>query len=440
MAQNLSGISAILKNQYLGLLRDALQRIAWTWAYLKKGSLKWSGNQINWPVRMQGTNAMSWGVGGTALNASQRQVTVQSTITSKQGWCPIEFTFDAQTASRDSKGAFITAMALEMDKGIGDFVDMMERIVWGDGTGKIGEVLSYAAGVVTCRPPTITATQGSGLNGNAGVRYIKTGMILDFYTTAGVAGQLGAAVTDVDESANTFDITLGSGAVPAASDGIYLSRPDQSTPVDQEPMGVPGIIDDGTLVGTLQGISRTTYPQWAAQLISAGTFAAPGNLSGDDVQRGIDKARESGAGGQLMLWMMNDVKREFIKLGQTDVRFVPEKLIMGINESTAEDKALPKNSMRFNGFKLCWAPDVPWRTLFGWLQSLIRQYPQFDGPTWVPNEPGGGGGVLQRKTGVAGTYEAQLCWIGNVGTDVISANSSFVVRQISSTIDQVQND
>lgn len=439
--QNLAGISAILKTQYLGMLRDALQRIFWTWAYLKKGSLEWSGDSIKWPVRMRGTNAMSWGVGGTALNAAQRQTTVASTISVKQGWCPIEFTFDAFRASRNGRGAFINAMALEMDNGVGDFRDMMERVVWGDGSGKLAEVESYAGGVVTCSAMS-DAAGGSGVNANAGVRYIKTGMILDFYTSAGASRHLSAVVTDVDHDNETFDITVGSGDDPAAGDGIYLARPDSESPLNQEPMGISGLIDDGTLVTTLQGISRTTYPQWAAQLITASgaAHATRKPLTADLAQRALDKAVEAGGGSDVMFWCANDVKREFIKLGDTDVRFKPTQLMMGIKEDNKGQSKLPKNSMQFNGFNLCWAPDTPWGTLFCWPDGFIRQYPMFDGPTWVPNDPEGGGGIIQRKTGVAGTYEAQLCWMGNLGTDVKSASQAALIRYISSTIDRVPND
>jgi len=438
--QNLAGISAILKKQYLGLLRDVLQRIAWTWAWTKKGSLTWSGADVNWPVRMRGTNAMSWGVGGTALNSAQSQTTVSSVIGLKQGWLPIQFTYDAQLASRDSKGAFITTMTLEMDNGIKDFIDMMERLIWGDGTGKLGEVQSFST--VTVTTSAMTDALGIGVNGNASNRNVKQGMILDFYTSAGASRMTGAVVTSVDVDADTFVITPGVGSNPTGGDGFYLARPDLSTPVDQEPMGIPGIIDDGTLVTSLQTISRTTYPQWASQLITAGTFASPGNLSSDLVQRGIDKARMGSPGGDVQLWMAPSVKREFIKLGQVDVRFTPHQLLLGINENQNSDDTRPKNSMSFNGYKICWAPDTPWNTIFGMPEGLVRQYPVLDGPSWVPNNPGSGagGGILQRLTGVGGTYEAQLSWMGNIGTDLRGPNSGFVIRNVNSTIDRVAND
>ena len=153
----------------------------------------------------------------------------------------------------------------------------------------------------------------------------------------------------------------------------------------------------------------------------------------------MDLAVEGGGGHDLELWMHNDVKREFIKLGLVDVRFIPEKLMMGITENAKSNEAKPRNSMKFNGFNLFWAPDVPWRTIFGWPDGLVRQYPVTDGPSWVPNNPDGGGGILVRKFGVAGTYEAQLTWMGNVGTDVLSANAGFVMRNINSNIDRVPN-
>lgn len=439
--QNLAGISAILKTQYVGMLRDALQRIFWTWAHLKKGSLEWAGDSIKWPVRFRGTNAMSWGPGGSALNAAQRQVTVSSEITVKQAWLPIEFTFDAYRASRNGKGAFINAMALEMDKGVEDFRDMMERVVWGDGTGKIAEVESYAAGTVTCSAMS-DAAGASGVNANAGCRYIKQGMILDFYSSANVARHYSAVVTSVDHDNEQFDIAVGTGDDPVATDGIYLARPDQSSPISQEPMGIPGLIDDGTLVATLQGISRTTYPQWAANLLvaSGAAHATRKPLTGELAQRALDKATEAGGGSDITFWCANDVKREFIKLGETDVRFKPRELNMGISENNKGDGTLPKNSLHYNGFKVCWAPDTPWGTLFVWPDGFIRQYPMFDGPAFVPNNPDGSGGILQRKTGVAGTYEAQLCWMGNLGTDVVSASRAALIRYISSTIDRVHND
>lgn len=440
MAMNLAGIQNVLKTKYLGMFVDVLQRIMWTWAWLKKGSLTWSGEQIVRSIRLKGINAMSWGVGGAALNTSQKQTPVKMIISMLQGWCPIEFTYDAQMASRKGDGAFIDAMALEMEYGIKDFKDMMERVAWGDGTGKLGEVESYNAGTTTITCSAITDAAGSGLNGNAGNRYIKEGMLLDIYNGSSARMQ-GAVVTAVSPSADTVTITIGTGSNPAAGDSIYLHMPDGSTPISKEPMGIPGIIDNASWNATLQNVDwTTTYPQFRATAINVGTSnVAPGQINADQVQRAIDLCREAGPGSTPELWCHNSVKREVIKLGTTDIRFKPLDLQLGIRENTKSDESKPSNSLSFNEFKLRWAPDCPWQTMFGWPEGLIRQYPVFDGPKWVPNDPSGGGGILQRKTGVAGTYEGQLSWMGNIGTDLMGPNSSFVMRYIDGTIDRTYN-
>lgn len=433
MPQTLNSYDAALKEFYEGPIREILNNQCRLKKYLKKGTKPWDGREINFPVHVQRSFAISFCQAGEALPATQNQVTIPSIITRKQCWAHIGVTADTIAASKSDRGAFAKVVGFETKAMIKDFSRMLNRSAWGDGTGKIAGVNSYNAGTTTVTTLRMTDAQGTGLNGNADNRYILAGMMIDFYTSAGAERMKGARVTSVNISNGTFVITPGTGTNPANGDGIYIYRPGGS-PVGSEPMGMGGILDDGTYVGTLQSINRTTYPLWSSQVVNAGTFAAPGALTLNIVQTGLDAASEGGNGEPKIMWMHSSVRRELLALMTTDRRFnVAYEYKQGFKESQKEDDI--GTTLDYNGIPAVIDKDCPWGTIFMHAPDDIKNW-ENEEAHWIQS---GSGGILQLVPNIAGLYQAQMATFFNYGTDEAGPNSAVVIRNILATVQRVVN-
>lgn len=432
MPANLANINNLLKVQYLGVFRKILNFQARTVKALKPGTKEWSGLEIQFPFHSQRSNNVGFIIGGEALGAAGHQQQGKVTIPLRQLWGWIRVTHDAIKASRDKGGAFEKALALEMKMLALEIIDMAERSVWGDGTGKIGEVESYNGGTLTVTTSRMSDTAGSGLNGNADNRYIRPGMRLDFYTSGSAARMQGAVVDSVNISNGTFVITAGTGSNPAAGDGIYIMRPSGSTPINMEPMGIPGLIDDGTDVATLHGVVRSTFPIFNSHIINAGTFAAPGSFNEDMLQRAFDAADEAGYGPPKIIMSHHSTRREVLKHLVPDRRYLkPHEYAAGFSEKNGE--GVPKTELTYNNVPFMVSKHCPWRELFGWNPEVAKFY-EYGPPEWVED---GSGNVLNRVPGLAGTLEGQMAWMYNVSVDDCGPNSAFRIKHISTTIDRV---
>lgn len=431
MSMTLANIDNLLKIQYLGVVRQVINEQARTVKMCKPGTKTWSGREIKFPFRSQRSNAVAFGIGGENGPTPGYQHSAVVTVPLKQLWAYIRLTKDAIAASRDKSGAFERAMAFEMENMTREVVDMAERSIWGDGTGKIGEVESYNAGTLTVTTSRMSDSAGSGLNGNADNRYIRAGMRLDIYNGSSARAQ-SATVASVDISNGTFVLdAAASPSNPAAGDSIYIARPSGSSPIGMEPMGLSGIIDDATYVSTLHGVVRATYPIWNAQVINAGSFASPGALQENMLQRGFDAADEGAGSRAKWLAMHHSTRQQLVNLLVVNRRYMdPLEYQAGFKETNGE--GLPQTELSYNGVPVMVSKYCPWRTIFGWVPDVARFY-QYQEPGWIDDA----GGILSRVPSINGTYEAQLWWPYNISTDNGGPNASFVIRHIQTTVDRV---
>lgn len=84
-------------------------------------------------------------------------------------------------------------------------------------------------------------------------------------------------VTDVDPDTNT--LSLGSDLTAAVADNDYIFLGDSAGDAspgggdDREIMGLLGMIDDGTVLSTFQGLTRADHSPWRAQKLDAQTLS-----------------------------------------------------------------------------------------------------------------------------------------------------------------------
>lgn len=441
-AQNLTTFDASLKDFYEGKIRKILQRQVRMMNYIKKGQKSFEGRQVLFPVNVQGSPSFVYMTAGGDLAAAVPQATVDCKIPIRQGWGRIQLTYDVIKAAATNRGAFEKPLAFELKRFTQDAINKGNRSVWGDGTGILGEVDSYNAGtgVLTCRNLS-SGTASTALNGNAGNRYIKVGDILDVYTNAAtpLARNQGMRVNSLSISANTITVTLGTGTNPTAGDRLFVSQPNLATPFNMDPMGIGGIVDDGTYVTVLHNIDRTAatgYPIWQSQVITLGTGPLSGQtgaLSLDILQRAIDAASEGAAGYPALIVGHYSARREALKLMVTDRRYNEVyKYEPGIDEDHMDTWPW-KTTASYDGVPFVFEKDCPWQALYFLDPQAIRKWVLCE-MEWVNM---GGANEVYLVPGKAGLYEAQATHMYNVGTDEVAPSSCTVVRNISSTIDRV---
>lgn len=195
----------------------------------------------------------------------------------------------------------------------------LDRASVGTGTGIIGRI----SGTPTGTNDTLFAAQGiSGLEGAGNL--ILRGDILRYSPNAdGSAPRTGAAT--VNQKPNGVTGVFSVDALPtsaAANDYVFLGDANVIS-AGKEIMGLEGIIDDGTNLTTIQGLSRTTYGELKAQVIDASSGTYGGVLSEELIDFADSQAFEQGDGGQPnVLFANRSGNRSFWKSLKADRSFM----------------------------------------------------------------------------------------------------------------------
>lgn len=445
MAITVSNFDAALKDYYLKhgvrVLNDKFR----LWKWLPDGEGEISGRQIITYAHLARNNGIAFMPAGSALPATTNEQYNQIIVPFRQIWASLRFNEDVVNQSRNDRGAWERAAASGMKRMMKNIVQQANRSAWFDGSGRLCQAKSLgAAGNAT--PLTITlfgqgdAAGSIGLNANAGARYIQKGMLLDSWTTNTTRTRTGMFVTSVVNSVAlngaqiTVDNSQGGTGTIVANDFLTLSFPAQPDASASEPMGVPGIVDDGTLVPILHNINRSAgnNTNYQANVINVGaSFTAKGQLQVDHLDRANDLADEAGEGDPVIWFGHHSTVREYLKLVQPDRRYqTPFQYDPGIKES--KDDGSVKTSLAHNDVPVVKEKHAPYSTLFLLQKDGICRYPV--APLhWVEAD----GKVINLVVGSAGLFEAQATMQYNIGVDENGPNGSTVLRNIASSIDPV---
>lgn len=428
MAATTTTLDGLLKDDYPQIISSHLNNVVTALRLSQKKKRPFVGRQAKYPAHLTRNLSVRALTPGSDLAIAQNQGYQQWAFNAKATYGHIRLTSDVIARTRGRMGAFLQALAQETEGMMKDMARQGNRMSLGTGDGKIGEVLTYAANVITTNFMG-SGTAGSGINGNASNRYIRVGDLLDIYTLGGVARNQGALVTAVDVPNNTITITLGTGAAPAATDGIYLNQPDLSTPITKDPLGAGAFFDDGTFAATLGGLSKTTYPLIQAQGINAGTFLAPGILTQPNMQALDDLVIDAGSPINGMIVMGTDVRREFLALNLPQRRFdEPFKYDPGFKADSMAKK--PTSTLCFNDRVIVVDNDFPWRTLWYWCEDLI-EYLELIPPRFILDGTNDG---KQLVPGTAGLIALVMEWHWTLASSEEGMNRGGFMRHISTTI------
>lgn len=332
---SISSAASILKNWYEGPIVSQFNDEIPLYREIEKGKEKWSGLKVIRPLKVrrnQGVGAVS---DGGNLPKIGQQLTVQAEISAKYNYLRFGLTGPMIKASQGDKGAFISAMAFEMEQGLADHKTDFNRQLFWDGSSDLATLSANAVG-----SNVITVTgRTSSEDGN---KYLDVGKVIDIVTSAGVYKAQGVEITAISGS-TTATVTLNS-AVTAASSDIVVA----SGSLDMEVQGLLTTMDGGT--SSIYAVNRSTYPIFGGNVVNA----SGGQLTLNLMQQALNEARKKGGKVDTLICDF-DSERFYTKL------LVPDKRYMG--KVTGDGSFTDKNQsyLEFGGVALAPDKDCPQR-------------------------------------------------------------------------------
>lgn len=307
MANSFSSIMGdamgILKNWYQGPIVSQFNDEIPFYRECEKGKEKYNGLRVIRPIKVRRNPGIGATSDGGTLPAIGTQSVQQAQIEAKFLYLRFGITGPMIKASQGDKGAFVSAMEYEMQEGLNDLTNDVNRQLFWDGTGTLATLSANASA-------TNVITVTGRTDAEPGNKYLDIGMVVDIYTSAGVQQAQGLEITDISGT-DTATVTL-SGNVTASADDIVV----RSGAYDLEISGLRYSLDGGT--SSIYNIDRSTYPIFQGNVVNQG-----GNqMTLDFLQETYNEAKRRGGAKVNAVFSDYDSERFYNKLLIADKRYI----------------------------------------------------------------------------------------------------------------------
>ena len=375
---------------------------------------------------------------GGKLPDPGRQQYNRATYSTKYGYGRILFTGPSMGSSRTDRGSFINVLDGEM-RGLARDVQVdVNRILFGDGSGRLARIASVAGAGATS-VYTVDLPGGFTSNQGPGTQYLAPGMRVSFVNAAGASLAFRAAAVSgnhlaykilaVDPANSTITIenpaSLGAAMeITAAAAGDYVVRAsEQTTTVTRddtsfknEPFGLAALVDDGNPFGGtagetnyVGGIDATSNPWWQAYVID--NLGTPRPFTPDLLQQLQDGIDISGDGVVELYMTTHGIRRAYVNQMIQAKRF--------INTMTFDGGF---KAIEYEGRPIVVDKDCTRGRIYGLDTSVMKQLMEADWQ-WLDSD----GSVLDRMPN-HDAYQACLFRYWELGTD--ARNRQGVVLDI----------
>ncbi len=265
-----SDLEGLLKTKYAKIVNDnvvkkvmLLNQIDASNLDVVKGS-----REIKHAVRLTRNNSVGFGQMGVSTSpailptAKASQVKqAQSLVKSIYG--NLELDGAIVRATMSDEGAFAKATQSEMAELVDSMRIELNRVAYGDGSGKLGVVSS-----VSGAPNNTVVLTNTFAEQLPNIEYFDEGQVLDFWDETGPTKVATLTIQSIDQANITLTMTTDPVvAGVTAGDTIYLANSRNI-----EPTGLLAMADDGAYVANLHGISNTSYHRWNG-IVDEGTTA-----------------------------------------------------------------------------------------------------------------------------------------------------------------------
>ena len=402
----------VLKEYYEGPVREHLNNKVPLLQYVEKSKRKFSGRRVVFPIHTT-RNAGVGGRGETGnLPVAGKQAYAESRIVSKFLYGRITLTGAVIAASTGDKGAFASAMRTEVEGMRRDLRVDLNRQVWGniiaadDGNKETTGLLCQRNGGTGSIDAGTSATL---VVDNPGTRYLKKGMQLNFGTVTGVgagtAGTAGSNALEVTSVTNRTSVVVKNNHATVATnlgdDDVAVLGDANGNSFNNEITGLSFIVSEDI---KLQNIDPSDEEVWKSEVLDNPAAAGTNRpLSLELMQLAIDTADEVSGTEPNLIMGHHSLRREYINLLTSDVRYAPEQLKGGFQKLTYAGGTNPM-PIEFDRM-------APYNKLFFVSTGDLKLYTMQDWK-WADRD----GSVMNRVSG-ADSWEAFMCFYGNLGCE-----------------------
>ena len=403
--------SGLLKTVYSTELIDLLpQDVPLLASAQKKPQTAWEGKDtMPIPIRIERSNAVMAGREGGPIIEADNQGYENLLVPRRLVWGRIGISGPLMKAAKSNRARFKEVMSSEMDGLRNDTMDEIGRMICGDGRGILARINGVCDGA-TNAGKIITDAPGGVAGAINGLRYIQRKMkiaILDpTASTVLCTRRVSALSYTTTNDGLSMTVSQQVSATEGPDNGIIVRAPNLSitdvgdTNYNLEPMGIRGMLDDGTNVSTYFGLSRTTF-----DILQTPTIASIGALSTDVLQQLLDVSSQKGGGKITEHWMHHSTRRSYLAILVAARRYLSTS---GANSHDAGFKgAALDTAPEFSGQPIYVDKDLAYGTWYMLDPRQFAYYPNVEF-TWIDED----GSVWDRERGVD-AFEATCRWFGN---------------------------
>lgn len=387
MPTTLSTLDAILKNQYLGPVREQINNKIEVLKRLEKDRDSVVGKNFTIPLHIGGNEGIGSIGEGAQLPSAGNQSYKETIVPMRYVYGRIKLTGPSIKAAKTNEGAFIRAVESEM-KGISrDLKKEMNRMLFGNGTGAL------AVCGTTSNSTTVVVASSTKL---------RIGMVVDILVTANGTTGTGATARTITSIPSSTSIVISGAAI--TTDNTYSVYRKGSR--NLEVMGLEGIF---SATQTLQTLDVATYPWWKANVLA--NDGTPRAISETLLQTAIDTTDTNSDGEVTALFTTHGVRRAYQTLLQAD------RIYQNTKDFDGGWKALDYNGLPFMVDKDCTA-----NTIYLPDESHLKFFEMSDWE-WMDED----GAILSRVSG-EDAYEAVMYKYCELGCS--ARNAQTVLKNI----------
>ncbi len=282
MTVTTTSADAALKKYYLSAVTDQLNFYANPFlARIRQSTNNVQGKEIKKLIRYGMNGGVSAGAEDGDLPAAHGNRYCTLTLGLKNLYGTIEISDKAIRASSTSEGAFVNLLDEEMEGLVKSASYNLSRMLFGNGTGYLGKVVSASGTTVTLDS----------------ARNFTDGMIVDLYSDLGAKQESGLCVKSVDKEKNTITIDK---SIASSEDYEFYAAGSKNA----ELTGLGSIFT----TTALYGVSRTENSWLKPYMKTVET------LTENEIQLAIDKVEEKSGGKVNFIICSWGVRRALVEL------------------------------------------------------------------------------------------------------------------------------
>lgn len=308
MANQIASISSaigLLKTWFAGPIVTQFNDMLPLYREMENGREKYNGTQVNRPLKVRRNQGIGAVADGGLLPNTGQQTTVQAVVSAKFNYLRFAVTGPMMKASRGDKGSFADVITYEMEQGLEDLKNDVNRQLYWDGTSDLATV---AANVLASNVVTVSGRS----TGEIGAKFLDVGATIDIYTSAGALVASNLTIQSISNALSATATLVLSANVNSTAGDIVV----RAGSFGNEIQGLLTTLDGGT--SSLYSVDRSLYPSYQGNSISA----SGAQLTLSKMQQAYNEARRRGNGKVDTILMDFDSEAMYNKLLVADKRYI----------------------------------------------------------------------------------------------------------------------